>query len=62
MKVGIDSYCFHRFFGEVYPQQAEPAEGAERPVEQAAVVVKLRDSKARSLDDDEPRVCFLTDR
>jgi sugar phosphate isomerase/epimerase len=25
MKVGIDSYCFHRFFGEVYPQQTPPA-------------------------------------
>ena len=24
MKVGIDSYCFHRFFGEVYPQQQVP--------------------------------------
>jgi sugar phosphate isomerase/epimerase len=24
MKVGIDSYCFHRFFGEVYPQQSPP--------------------------------------
>jgi sugar phosphate isomerase/epimerase len=24
MKVGIDSYCFHRFFGEVYPQQQRP--------------------------------------
>jgi 3-oxoisoapionate decarboxylase len=24
MKVGIDSYCFHRFFGEVYPQQRPP--------------------------------------
>jgi len=24
MKVGIDSYCFHRFFGEVYPQQSRP--------------------------------------
>ena len=24
MKVGIDSYCFHRFFGEVYPQQKSP--------------------------------------
>ncbi len=24
MKVGIDSYCYHRFFGEVYPQQSEP--------------------------------------
>jgi len=25
MKVGIDSYCFHRFLGEVYPQQTPPA-------------------------------------
>ena len=24
MKVGIDSYCYHRFFGEVYPQQTAP--------------------------------------
>lgn len=24
MKVGIDSYCYHRFFGEVYPQQRAP--------------------------------------
>ncbi len=24
MKIGIDSYCFHRFFGEVYPQQKQP--------------------------------------
>jgi sugar phosphate isomerase/epimerase len=25
MKVGIDSYCYHRFFGEVYPDQEKPA-------------------------------------
>jgi sugar phosphate isomerase/epimerase len=25
MKVGIDSYCYHRFFGEVYPEQKKPA-------------------------------------
>ena len=25
MKVGIDSYCFHRFLGEVYPGQKTPA-------------------------------------
>jgi sugar phosphate isomerase/epimerase len=25
MKVGIDSYCYHRYFGEVYPQQKPPA-------------------------------------
>ena len=24
MKIGIDSYCYHRFFGEVYPQQKAP--------------------------------------
>jgi sugar phosphate isomerase/epimerase len=24
MKVGIDSYSYHRFFGEVYPQQTPP--------------------------------------
>ena len=24
MKVGIDSYCYHRFFGEVYPDQKQP--------------------------------------
>ncbi len=24
MKVGIDSYCYHRFFGEVYPDQTDP--------------------------------------
>lgn len=27
MKVGIDSYCYHRFFGEVYPTQTRPARG-----------------------------------
>src|SRR2546428_36189 len=25
MKIGIDSYCYHRFFGEIYPQQTPPA-------------------------------------
>ncbi len=25
MKTGIDSYCYHRFFGEVYPQQRAPS-------------------------------------
>lgn len=24
MKIGIDSYCYHRYFGEVYPQQVAP--------------------------------------
>ena len=25
MKIGIDNYCYHRFFGEVYPGQEPPA-------------------------------------
>jgi sugar phosphate isomerase/epimerase len=25
MKIGIDSYCYHRFFGEVYQQQRKPS-------------------------------------
>jgi sugar phosphate isomerase/epimerase len=24
MKIAIDSYCYHRFFGEVYPEQSAP--------------------------------------
>jgi 3-oxoisoapionate decarboxylase len=24
MKVGIDSYCYHRYFGEIYPDQLDP--------------------------------------
>jgi sugar phosphate isomerase/epimerase len=24
MKIGIDSYCYHRLFGEVYPEQDKP--------------------------------------
>lgn len=24
MKIGIDSYCYHRFMGEVYPDQEQP--------------------------------------
>lgn len=24
VKIGIDSYCFHRYFGEVYPEQQAP--------------------------------------
>ena len=27
MKVGIDSYCYHRFFGEVYDDQNKPSKG-----------------------------------
>jgi len=24
LKVGIDSYCYHRYFGEIYPDQTDP--------------------------------------
>ena len=24
MKIGIDSYCYHRLFGEVYDMQEKP--------------------------------------
>ena len=24
MKIGIDSYCYHRYFGEIYPDQKDP--------------------------------------
>jgi sugar phosphate isomerase/epimerase len=24
MKIGIDSYCYHRYFGEIYPDQPDP--------------------------------------
>ena len=24
MKIGVDSYCYHRYFGEVYPLQTAP--------------------------------------
>ncbi len=27
MKIGIDSYCFHRYFGELYENQPEPDQG-----------------------------------
>lgn len=40
MKVGIDSYCYHRFFGEVYPMQTPPAENysMERFLDRAKVL------------------------
>ena len=29
MKIGIDSYCYHRLFGEVYDMQEKPERGQE---------------------------------
>ena len=31
MKVGIDSYCYHRFFGEVYDDQKKPSKQMTLP-------------------------------
>ncbi|MFN8482592.1 MAG: sugar phosphate isomerase/epimerase family protein [Anaerolineae bacterium] len=43
MKVGIDSYCFHRFFGEVYPHQTPPpAEDAMTMEDFLAFAKKLK--------------------
>jgi sugar phosphate isomerase/epimerase len=39
MKVGIDSYCFHRFLGEVYPMQ----EAAPRPHTMDSVLERARE-------------------
>ena len=33
MKVGIDSYCFHRYFGEVYGHQTPPPEADKMTME-----------------------------
>jgi sugar phosphate isomerase/epimerase len=56
MKIGIDSYCYHRFFGEVYPRQSEPdrrmtVEGfIERAVELKTEGVSLESCFFPSLD------------
>lgn len=39
MKLGIDSYCYHRFFGEVYPQQSSP----RKPMTMADFVKRARE-------------------
>jgi sugar phosphate isomerase/epimerase len=39
VKVGIDSYCYHRFFGEVYPQQSP----APRPMSLEDFLRRARD-------------------
>ncbi len=33
MKIGIDSYCFHRYFGEVYDNQTAPLKSEEMTME-----------------------------
>lgn len=52
MKVGIDSYCYHRFFGEVYPDQSPPEK--EMTVEDFLARAKELDVDGVSLES-----CFL---
>ena len=52
MKTGIDSYCFHRFFGEVYDGQDKPAKNLT--VEELIVRAKQIDVDGISFES-----CFL---
>ena len=52
MKVGIDSYCYHRFFGEVYPQQNEP------PRKMTLEDFIDRAEEALDMSDAEPKTTF----
>jgi sugar phosphate isomerase/epimerase len=50
MKVGIDSYCFHRYFGEVYPHQTAPAEDEMMTMEDFLAFAKKLDVDGVSLE------------
>ena len=56
MKVGIDSYCYHRYFGEIYPDQTDPGlrwtfrDFVRRAVELAVDDVSLESCFFESLD------------
>lgn len=52
MKIGIDSYCFHRFFGEVYPMQ--------KPASQRYTMASFLDrAKALGCDGVSLESCFF---
>lgn len=53
MKIGIDSYCYHRFFGEVYPEQAQPPR-------QMTLEDFLDRSKELGVDGVSLESCFIT--
>jgi hypothetical protein len=38
MKVGVDHYSYHRFFGEVYPQQKAPDKNTGAAISAALVM------------------------
>lgn len=50
MKVGIDSYCFHRYFGEVYPHQTAPSEDEMMTMEDFLDFAKKLDVDGVSLE------------
>lgn len=50
MKVGIDSYCFHRYFGEVYPHQTPPPEDEKMTMEEFLAFAKKLDVDGVSLE------------
>jgi len=52
MKIGIDSYCYHRFFGEVYPDQ-------QPPVKKMTMEDFLRRAKEPDVDGVSLESCFF---
>lgn len=50
MKVGIDSYCFHRYFGEVYPHQTPPPDNEKMSMEDFLTFAKKLDVDGVSLE------------
>ena len=50
MKVGIDSYCFHRYFGEVYPHQTAPAKDEMMAMEDFLAFAKKLEVDGVSLE------------
>jgi len=59
MKIGLDSYCYHSYFGEIYPQQEDPGKrmSFQDFVDEAFRLkvdgVSLETCFLRSLEDDE---------
>ncbi len=50
MKTGIDSYCFHRYFGEVYPHQTPPPKDEMMTMEDFLTFAKKLDVDGVSLE------------